>query len=102
VQIKECTHRLVRYAKDQGRAVILIGQMTADGGISGPKTLAHLVDVIMMFEAGEGDERVITCPTKNRFGRTRLKGRFMITGSGLEAVPFESTEPDNGPINSFT
>ena len=103
-QVRECTNRLVRFAKQEDRetTIVLIGQVTSDGGLAGPKALKHLVDVVVEFEAGEGNVRIVWCPSKNRFGQTGRKGRFVITKHGLEPLEDEQKqEDDNGPINGF-
>jgi predicted ATP-dependent serine protease len=90
-QIKECTARLVQYAKTTGTVLWLIGHVTADGDIAGPKTIEHDVDVVLEMEKGpkfEGNERIIRCPGKNRFGQTNEKtvGRFELTDRGFVGV----------------
>jgi DNA repair protein RadA/Sms len=88
-QLKECTARLVQYAKTTGTALWLIGHVTSDGTIAGPKTIEHDVDVVLELEAGagmEGNERLLRCVGKNRFGPTNVVGRFELTATGLVAV----------------
>jgi DNA repair protein RadA/Sms len=89
-QIRECANRLVRFAKGSGVAVWLVGHVTADGTIAGPKTMIHLVDVALELEHGErredgteSDIRMLRCPRKNRFGPTGKVGRFVLTSGGL-------------------
>ena len=88
-QIKECTARLVQYAKSMGVAIWLIGHVTGDGDVAGPKTIEHDVDVVLSLEAGprfEGNERILCCSGKNRFGPTNVVGRFELTAQGLVPV----------------
>lgn len=87
-QVRECSARLQRFAKQTGTAVFLVGHVTKGGGIAGPKTLEHLVDTVLYFEAtGPLDTRVLRA-TKNRFGSTDEIGVFRMTAAGL--VPSES------------
>ncbi|HET7586288.1 MAG TPA: DNA repair protein RadA [Gemmatimonadaceae bacterium] len=85
-QVRECAARLMRFAKDSGIAVFIVGHVTKGGGIAGPKTLEHIVDTVLYFE-GEGslDHRVLRA-TKNRFGGVDEIGVFRMTESGLVAV----------------
>jgi predicted ATP-dependent serine protease len=123
-QLKECTARLVDYAKTTETAVWIIGHVTGDGDVAGPKTLEHDVDVVLELSAGaaEGDdswaklkrlsseqpdlsiaealriveevsagaglgnERILRCPLKNRFGATNVLGRFELTNKGFVPV----------------
>jgi DNA repair protein RadA/Sms len=86
-QVRECSARLMRFAKETGAAVIVVGHVTKGGGIAGPKTLEHIVDTVLYFE-GEAtlDHRLLRA-TKNRFGSVDEIGVFSMTGKGLEAVP---------------
>ncbi|HJR41989.1 MAG TPA: DNA repair protein RadA [Gemmatimonadaceae bacterium] len=85
-QVRECAARLMRFAKDSGTAVFVVGHVTKGGGIAGPKTLEHIVDTVLYFE-GEGtqDQRVLRA-TKNRFGGVDEIGVFRMTQEGLIAV----------------
>lgn len=88
-QIKECTARLVDYAKTTDTAVWLIGHVTGDGDIAGPKTIEHDVDVVLELDQGpkfEGNERILRCPSKNRFGPTNVVGHFQLTARGFVPV----------------
>lgn len=87
-QVRECAARLMRFAKDTGTAVFVIGHVTKGGGIAGPKTLEHIVDTVLYFE-GDGtlDHRVLRA-TKNRFGSVDEIGVFRMAGTGL--VPVEN------------
>src|SRR5262249_45352230 len=75
-QVRECAGRLMAYAKTTGVSVLIVGHVTKDGAIAGPKTLEHVVDVVLSFE-GEGahDHRVLRA-LKNRFGATSEIGVF--------------------------
>ena len=85
-QIKEVASRLLRFAKESGVPVILIGHITKDGFIAGPKVLEHIVDVVLQFEGeNRGAYRVLRS-IKNRFGSTSELAVFEMTGSGLREV----------------
>src|SRR5690242_16162676 len=86
-QVRECAARLMRFAKEAGPAVILVGHVTKGGGIAGPRTLEHIVDTVLYFE-GEAtlDHRILRA-VKNRFGSVDEIGVFRMTGQGLEPVP---------------
>ena len=85
-QVRECAARLMRYAKESGTTVFVVGHVTKGGGIAGPKTLEHIVDTVLYFE-GEStlDHRVLRA-TKNRFGSVDEIGVFRMTEQGLEPV----------------
>jgi DNA repair protein RadA/Sms len=85
-QVRECAARLMRFAKESGTAVIVVGHVTKGGGIAGPKTLEHIVDTVLYFE-GETtlDHRVLRA-TKNRFGGVDEIGVFRMTEAGLSGV----------------
>ena len=87
-QVRECAARLMRFAKESGTAVFVVGHVTKGGGIAGPKTLEHIVDTVLYFE-GEGslDHRVLRA-TKNRFGGVDEIGVFRMTERGL--IPIEN------------
>ncbi len=85
-QIKEVASRLLRFAKESGIPVILIGHITKDGYIAGPKILEHIVDVVLQFEGdGRGAYRIMRS-IKNRFGSTSELAVFEMTGNGLTEV----------------
>ena len=85
-QIKEVAALLLRYAKESGVPVILIGHITKDGYIAGPKILEHIVDVVLQFEGeNRGSYRVLRS-IKNRFGSTSELAVFEMTGTGLREV----------------
>lgn len=85
-QIKEVAAALLRFAKESGIAIILIGHITKDGYIAGPKILEHIVDVVLQFEGeNRGAYRVLRS-IKNRFGSTSELAVFEMTGAGLRPV----------------
>ena len=85
-QIKEVAASLLRFAKESGIPVILIGHITKDGYIAGPKILEHIVDVVLQFEGeNRGSYRVLRS-IKNRFGSTSELAVFEMTGTGLREV----------------
>ena len=86
-QVRTATHDLVRYAKASGVAVILIGHVTKDGQIAGPKAVEHLVDAVLYFEGERGHHFRVLRAVKNRFGATDEIGVFEMTGTGLAEVP---------------
>ena len=86
-QVKEVASALLRFAKESGIAVILIGHITKDGYIAGPKVLEHIVDVVLQFEGeNRGAYRVLRS-IKNRFGSTAELAVFEMTAAGLREVP---------------
>jgi DNA repair protein RadA/Sms len=85
-QVRECAGRLMAFAKGTGTSVILVGHVTKDGSIAGPKTLEHVVDVVLSFEGdGAHDHRVLR-GLKNRFGSTSEIGVFTMRAEGLAEV----------------
>jgi DNA repair protein RadA/Sms len=85
-QLRECTAELVRFAKATATAVILIGHVTKEGAIAGPRVLEHLVDTVLYFESEAGSRFRIVRATKNRFGAVNELGFFAMTESGLKEV----------------
>ena len=85
-QVRECAARLMRFAKESGPAVLLVGHVTKGGGIAGPKTLEHIVDTVLYFEGETTLDHRILRAVKNRFGSVDEIGVFRMTGSGLEPV----------------
>ena len=86
-QVRECAAALLRYAKESSTPVILIGHITKDGTIAGPKLLEHIVDVVLQFEGDTKGAYRILRSIKNRFGSTDEIAVFEMTGSGLREVP---------------
>jgi len=85
-QIKEVAAMLLRFAKESGVPVILIGHITKDGYIAGPKILEHIVDVVLQFEGENRGSYRILRSIKNRFGSTSEIAVFEMTGTGLREV----------------
>lgn len=85
-QIRECTSELIRYAKDTNVPVVLIGHITKEGVIAGPKILEHMVDVVLQFEGDRNHIYRILRSNKNRFGSTAEIGIYEMLGSGLREV----------------
>lgn len=85
-QIKEVAAMLLRFAKESGVPVILIGHITKDGYIAGPKILEHIVDVVLQFEGEDRGSYRVLRSIKNRFGSTSELSVFEMTGSGLREV----------------
>ncbi|MCQ2120148.1 MAG: DNA repair protein RadA, partial [Bacteroidales bacterium] len=85
-QIKEVAAILLRFAKETGTPVILIGHITKDGFIAGPKILEHIVDVVLQFEGDNRGSYRILRSIKNRFGSTSELAVFEMTGKGLRPV----------------
>src|SRR3954453_10577170 len=97
-QVREAAARLLRVAKESGVATILVGHVTKDGSVAGPRVLEHLVDCVLQFEGDRYHEHRILRAIKNRFGSTNELGVFEMTGTGLVGVPdpsalFGKTEP---------
>lgn len=97
-QIKECAAMLLRLAKESGIPVILIGHITKEGSIAGPKVLEHIVDVVLQFEGDNTGAYRLLRSIKNRFGSTSEMAVFEMTGTGLREVsnPSEMLIPMHG------
>jgi len=85
-QVREVTSRLMNLAKGSGRAIFLIGHVTKDGAIAGPKVLEHLVDTVLYFEGDGSHMYRILRSVKNRYGPTNEIGVFEMSDNGLEEV----------------
>lgn len=85
-QIKECTTELIKFAKETSTPVILIGHITKDGNIAGPKILEHMVDTVLQFEGDRNHIFRILRANKNRFGSTHELGIYEMQGTGLREV----------------
>ncbi len=85
-QVKECTTELVKYAKESGTPVFIVGHITKDGSIAGPKVLEHMVDTVLQFEGDRHLAYRILRTTKNRFGNTSELGIYEMLSSGLRQV----------------
>lgn len=90
-QVRECGQRLMRLAKEHGISVLLIGQVTKEGTLAGPRTLEHLVDVVLGLEGEREQPFRVLRAFKNRFGSTDEVGLFAMTGEGLVGVADPST-----------
>ena len=86
-QVRECSGQLMRFAKESGTAVVVVGHVTKGGGIAGPKTLEHIVDTVLYFEGEVTLDYRLLRTTKNRFGSVDELGVFSMTEQGLVAVP---------------
>jgi DNA repair protein RadA/Sms len=86
-QVRESAARLLRAAKEYGVATILVGHVTKDGSVAGPRVLEHLVDCVLQFEGDRYHAHRVLRATKNRFGSTNELGVFEMTGAGLAGVP---------------
>jgi DNA repair protein RadA/Sms len=86
-QVREAASRLLRVAKEAGVATILVGHVTKDGSVAGPRVLEHLVDCVLQFEGDRYHAHRILRAHKNRFGSTNELGVFEMTAAGLVGVP---------------
>lgn len=85
-QVRECTMAFLEIAKKQGLSTILIGHITKDGSIAGPKVLEHIVDVVLYFEGDMRQNQKLVRTVKNRFGPSNELGVFEMTSKGLQPV----------------
>ncbi len=85
-QVRECTAELMKYAKESGTPVFLIGHITKEGTLAGPKVLEHMVDTVLQFEGDRHLAYRIMRTTKNRFGSTSELGIYEMLGNGLREV----------------
>lgn len=85
-QVRGCALELVRYAKENGTALVLVGHVTKDGNIAGPRVLEHMVDVVISFEGERSHQYRILRVLKNRFGAVDEIGVFSMESAGLEEV----------------
>lgn len=85
-QVRECTAQLLRYAKQTDIPVFLIGHITKEGALAGPKVLEHMVDVVLQFEGDRNHVYRLLRTIKNRFGSTNELGIYEMQGSGLRQV----------------
>jgi DNA repair protein RadA/Sms len=86
-QVREAAARLLRVGKESGVALFLVGHVTKDGSVAGPRVLEHLVDCVLQFEGDRYHAHRVLRAAKNRFGSTNELGVFEMTGAGLEGVP---------------
>ncbi len=85
-QVRECAARLVQFAKQSGAAVFLVGHVTKEGVLAGPRVLEHMVDTVLYFEGDSGSRYRIVRAVKNRFGAVNELGIFAMTDKGLREV----------------
>jgi len=85
-QVRACSHELIRLAKKRGFALFLVGHVTKEGSIAGPRVMEHMVDTVLYFEGERGHQFRILRATKNRFGATDEIGVFEMTEGGLVEV----------------
>ena len=86
-QVRESAARLVRFAKESGTSVFLVGHVTKEGGIAGPRVLEHMVDAVLYFEGEAGSRYRVLRAFKNRFGAVNELGVFAMSEKGLKEVP---------------
>jgi DNA repair protein RadA/Sms len=86
-QVRASAQELVRFAKESGTALVLVGHVTKDGSIAGPRVLEHMVDTVLSFEGERSHQYRILRAIKNRFGGTDEIGVFAMEGAGLAEVP---------------
>jgi DNA repair protein RadA/Sms len=86
-QVRESAARLVRFAKETGTCVFLVGHVTKEGGIAGPRVLEHMVDAVLYFEGETGSRFRVLRAFKNRFGAINELGVFAMSDKGLREVP---------------
>lgn len=90
-QVRECAARLMRLAKDRAVSIFLVGHVTKEGMIAGPRVVEHMVDVVLYFEGERNQAFRILRGVKNRFGSTNEIGVFEMSGTGLREVPNPSS-----------
>lgn len=86
IQVRDCAHRLVQEAKARGLATVLVGHVTKEGGLAGPRTLEHLVDTVLSFEGDRHHALRMLRALKHRFGSTLELGLFEMSDEGLRGV----------------
>ena len=86
-QVRESAAKLVRYAKETGTSIFLVGHVTKEGGIAGPRVLEHMVDAVLYFEGEAGSRFRVLRAFKNRFGAVNELGVFAMGDKGLREVP---------------
>ena len=101
-QVREAAGRLLRVAKEHGVATILVGHVTKDGAVAGPRVLEHLVDCVLQFEGDRYHAHRVLRAVKNRFGSTNEIGVFEMTGRGARrrARSVRALRPDACPARS--
>jgi DNA repair protein RadA/Sms len=86
-QVRECAHHLVQLAKQRAMATLLVGHVTKDGALAGPRVLEHVVDTVLAFEGDRHHALRLLRAAKHRFGSTEELGLFEMTEAGLAGVP---------------
>ena len=86
-QVRECAAQLTRTAKSSGVSIVLVGHVTKDGALAGPRVLEHIVDTVLYFEGEKHHSHRVVRAVKNRFGAVSELGVFEMTSTGLRAVP---------------
>ncbi|MFL6203759.1 MAG: DNA repair protein RadA [Acidimicrobiales bacterium] len=90
-QVRECAHLLVRASKERAMSSVLVGHVTKEGSLAGPRVLEHLVDTVLSFEGERHHALRLLRAVKHRFGATDELGLFQMTDAGLESVPDPSS-----------
>jgi len=85
-QVRDCSASLIRHAKQHGHVLILVGHVTKDGALAGPRVLEHMVDAVIYFEGDKGHAHRILRAVKNRFGPAGEIGLFEMTDAGLVGI----------------
>jgi DNA repair protein RadA/Sms len=107
-QVRESAAALVRYAKQQQCTMLLVGHVTKEGALAGPRVLEHMVDAVLYFESDSGSRYRIVRSVKNRFGTVNELGLFAMTGTGLKqvsnpsAIFLSGSKPAPGSIVTVT
>ena len=106
-QVRECTMRIMRVAKEQGLTVFIVGHVNKEGSIAGPKILEHMVDCVLYFEGEQNTAFRLLRAAKNRFGSTNEIGVFEMNDNGLSSVENPSEmllagRPENTPGTCVT
>lgn len=106
-QVRDVTNALVRVAKQRNMTVLIVGHVTKEGSLAGPRTLEHLVDVVLTFEGERSGELRLIRAAKNRFGPSDELGCFTMTPTGIAEVAdpsglFMSDAPSSAPGTAFT
>ncbi|MEM6851832.1 MAG: DNA repair protein RadA [Pseudomonadota bacterium] len=101
-QVRACAHELIRFAKSSGAALIIVGHVTKDGQIAGPRVIEHMVDAVLYFESDPGRNFRILRAVKNRFGPAQEIGVFEMSDAGLKEIanPSELFLSDEGEATS--
>ncbi|MFI5053092.1 MAG: DNA repair protein RadA [Acidimicrobiia bacterium] len=86
-QVRDCAYRLVQQAKERALATVLVGQVTKDGSLAGPRVLEHIVDTVLSFDGDRSHSLRLLHALKHRFGSTHELGLFEMTEHGLAGVP---------------